>query len=159
MTQNSVLSQNWVKCTVHPPLAQPARTAPCHRPGPAVSQRKPGRVACCVVAPLHALLGVSQLLAPYRGASCTISQPVSLPLLLHKCHPKTRYNSCITTLTPNGQALACTRCSLCVPADRIAGLLAMSWPCCGRLVARYWLYRGPSYALLCACVRIQCTVL
>ena len=39
--------------------------------------------------------------APYRGASCAISQAVSLPLLRHKCRPKPRYNFCIATLTPS----------------------------------------------------------
>ena len=45
VTQNSVLSQNWVKCTVCTPMAQAARwaglivapQAPCCRPPPAVS--------------------------------------------------------------------------------------------------------------------------
>ena len=77
VTQNSVLSQNWVECTVHPPLAQPARTMcvgpvvsclmagyvaglarPYHRPGPAVSQAWPDLI-----------VGIAR---PYRG-------PVSPP--------------------------------------------------------------------------------
>ena len=167
---NSVSNSDSEQCTesrlgrvhnVHTPMAQPARTlarvaglvqscrrrplpcrythacagTPCRRP--CATCRVAGRV-------LRAMSRiVSSRRALYRGATCVVSQPVSLPLLQHKCRPKPRYNSCIGTLTPSGKTLARARAQLALRAGRSyrrppGRVVAMLWPSRGALLTISW---------------------
>ena len=117
-----------------------AHARPCRSSRQVVSQYTPGRVAHTVSPrPLCALLRVSQLPAPYSGASPNRVVPV----LRHNLAAKPR--AChdtpirIATQFPSSQALACAPLALARGSAVSQAMLAVSWPCCGRiagLVAR-----------------------
>ena len=73
--------------------------------------------------------------APYRGSSCAVSQPVSLPLLRHKCRPKQRYNLCIVTLSATQATRARALGHIARTALRI---VAHARSCRGRALAVLW---------------------
>ena len=99
VTQNSALSQNGVECTVHPPLAQPARALhcvagiggrivalprPCRRPCRALF-RTPCRrtlvrtAARCVAAPYAMSKGAGAVSQPWMHCILTQSRPPPPP--------------------------------------------------------------------------------
>ena len=117
MTQNSALSQNWVQCTVHTPMAQAEHAARTLRPG---------RVECRVVVPCRACKPavsspppppprsrykivlrpkpLPRALSPVSQRSCAVSQgtgrritAVSRAVSRHKAASLPQYKICIAT--------------------------------------------------------------
>ena len=148
MTQNSVLSQNWVKCTVCTPMAQavrmlrakPAvtwrtrRRVTCHSASPAVSRTVPR--APCRHAPARAATNRVATLPNVSRTSYVVSW--RLPQPCHACftiHPEAR---------PRVRAAALP----CAQAGRVMGplghIVAKLWPSRGTLLAVSWpLLRAP----------------
>ena len=79
VTQNSALSQNWVECTVHTPMAQAARTTPkprARRALGAVSWRVERHI---VVVPGRVAPRARHVTALCRTHCCSVSTQRSLP--------------------------------------------------------------------------------
>ena len=89
------------------------------------------------------------LTTPYRGSSCAVSQPVSLPLLRHNAAPS-HYTIFVSQHTPLARPPPCVRWAVS------RALHAVSWHMLGRVMAEPWPYRGPSPA--CPCLLCHNTI-
>ena len=99
VTQNNALSQNWVKCTVHTPMAQATHRPRALRPSrvhSAVSQRALGLVVARTGTVSWSCLAVSQCTLTMSRAHAAVSQD-----------PRSRYKLCIATQAPAASCSAC----------------------------------------------------
>ena len=130
----------------------------CGRPGRScrsarqvVSQRTLNRVERCVAhvvspRPLRVLLRISQLPMPYRGVS-----PSSVDLVLRHnpaAKPRVYHDTpiCITTQSPNSQALVRAPLALAGGPAVSQAMLAVSWRRLGRILVESRPCRGPQAA-------------
>ena len=183
MTQNSVLSQNWVGCTPNGPWMR-AHYAHCAQVGRVTSLVS--RVVHCIATQIR-VAGLADRVAHCIATQSLVaaslsSPPVTIQTLYHNTGPCSascrapelcrrapylslgcivsppsypRYNCCITTQLPAVHTMR----RVARRPDRIVGRLAVPWPSSGRVVAYCAVsWRVPAHCLPALPVTIQCIV-